>query len=81
MNGYSVDVSRPKARDTGVEFDVFSSTDRVRAHVSYETLGADRATRSATDWEALVRGIPDKLQKLVDQAQRNGSCGPTVCTM
>lgn len=74
--GYTVDASRPKARIAGVEFDVFSSTQRLRAHVSYETLGGDRASRTASEWETLVRGMPGKLQALVDEGQRGGRSEP-----
>lgn len=76
MMGYTVDASWPKARTAGVEFDVISATERVRAQVSYETLGGGRNSRTATEWEALVRGIPGELQHLVDEGQRNGWSGP-----
>ncbi|MET3826523.1 hypothetical protein ABIC16_002216 [Sphingomonas sp. PvP055] len=81
MMGYTVDASRPKARMAGVEFDVFSSTQRLRAHVSYETLGGGRESRTATEWETLVREMPGKLQALVDEGQRNGRCGTEECLM
>lgn len=81
MMGYTVDTSRPKARIAGVEFDVFSSTQRVRAHVSYETLGGNRESRTASEWETLVRGMPGKLQELVDREQRDGPCGTANSVM
>jgi hypothetical protein len=81
MLGYMVDTSQPKARTAGVEFDVISSTRRLRAQVSYQTLGAGRDSRSPSEWESLVRGMSTQLQKLVDDGQRNGSCGAVSCLM